>query len=211
MNAIRYRSNFKLSPQFILDCHKHLLAYKPREAGRFRKVTDDVTTQDATFTLPAPYLIEIQLVDLFEEVADTRRMVAKYKKNFTKTRKSYKRLPKRLKDQAYTLFIATYFHHRMTVIHPFTDGNGRMARLLMCLYLRHRGYGKGSVPPVINSIIYQRREKYLNALNAADKGNFTPFMRFLGTCVITSQTRVRRLMLKTVGETNKTQTLARAA
>jgi Fic family protein len=38
---------------------------------------------------------------------------------------------------------AAFLHHRFVEIHPFTDGNGRVARLLSNLYLIAKGY-----PPV---------------------------------------------------------------
>ncbi|QIF03315.1 Fic family protein [Roseimicrobium sp. ORNL1] len=60
--------------------------------------------------------------------------------------------------------IAAYFHHRFTAIHPFDDGNGRMARLLMNLLLMREGY-----PPVV--IRNGERDAYLYALRQADAGN----------------------------------------
>ena len=60
---------------------------------------------------------------------------------------------------------AAIFHHRFMWIHPFFDGNGRSARLLMNLYLMRQGY-----PPAI--ILKQDRRKYYEALNQANKGNY---------------------------------------
>lgn len=70
--------------------------------------------------------------------------------------------------QKYTLLEAlTVFHHRFVWIHPFFDGNGRTIRLLMNLLLIRAGY-----PPAI--ILQQDRQKYYQALNAANRGRFTP-------------------------------------
>lgn len=63
------------------------------------------------------------------------------------------------------LELATVFHHRLVWIHPFFDGNGRTSRLAMNLLLMRSGY-----PPAV--ILKNDRQKYFNALNAANKGNY---------------------------------------
>jgi Fic family protein len=60
---------------------------------------------------------------------------------------------------------AAVLHHRLVWIHPFFDGNGRTARLVMNLSLMKAGY-----PPAI--ILQQDRKKYYDALNKANKGDY---------------------------------------
>lgn len=60
------------------------------------------------------------------------------------------------------VLLAARFHHRFVYIHPFTDGNGRTARLLMNLLLMGYGY-----PPAIIKADPQRRIAYLDALEQA--------------------------------------------
>ena len=57
---------------------------------------------------------------------------------------------------------AATFHYRFVRIHPFDDGNGRMARLLMNLILIKHGYTVAIIPSA-------ERERYLQELERADQ------------------------------------------
>lgn len=64
-------------------------------------------------------------------------------------------------------------HFKLTAIHPFSDGNGRTARLLMNLLLIRAGY-----PPV--AIRPEDRKIYLDGLETASlTEDFTPFQTFM--------------------------------
>lgn len=66
------------------------------------------------------------------------------------------------KGETHPVLLAAYAHRRLVDIHPFVDGNGRTARLLMNLILINSGYFVVSIPPV-------RRTEYLDALRVAQR------------------------------------------
>ncbi|MCP9490940.1 MAG: Fic family protein [Solirubrobacteraceae bacterium MAG38_C4-C5] len=59
---------------------------------------------------------------------------------------------------------AAFLHHRFTQIHPFQDGNGRVARVLASLVLLRAGW----FPLTIDR---ERKGDYIETLEAADLGN----------------------------------------
>ena len=75
--------------------------------------------------------------------------------------------------------IAAIFHHKFVLIHPFDDGNGRIARLLMNYILI-----KNELTPVV--IKSSDKKNYLNALNQADSGNLNAFIKYIGEQVLWS-------------------------
>lgn len=72
--------------------------------------------------------------------------------------------------------LAALTHHKLVNIHPFADGNGRTARLLMNIVLLQAGY-----PLVI--ILKSDRQRYYQTLAQADGGNVAPFVNFIARAV----------------------------
>jgi len=67
-------------------------------------------------------------------------------------------------------------HYKLVMIHPFIDGNGRVARLFMNLVLMKHGF-----PPAI--ILKVDRKKYYRVLNEANVGNKKPYEDFIGRSI----------------------------
>lgn len=76
---------------------------------------------------------------------------------------------------------AALAQHRLVAIHPFLDGNGRTARLVMNLLLMRDGY-----PPTI--ILRINRRQYYHVLAQADQGREAPLVNFVGRAVERSLT-----------------------
>ena len=68
---------------------------------------------------------------------------------------------------------AAWLHHRFTEIHPFQDGNGRVARALATLVFLQAGW----FPLVISR---NQRSEYITALEAADAGDLKPLITLFG-------------------------------
>ncbi|MBL8499768.1 MAG: Fic family protein [Nitrosomonas sp.] len=80
---------------------------------------------------------------------------------------------------------SAWLHHRFTQIHPFQDGNGRVARALASLvFLR-----EGLFPLVVRE---SDRQEYIGALETADAGNLLPLVSFFAR-------RQRDSILKALG------------
>jgi Fic family protein len=92
-----------------------------------------------------------------------------------------------LKGQCHPVHYAALVHAKLVTIHPFIDGNGRTARLLMNLALLQSGYVITIIPPLM-------RQSYISAIRSANKGNMTPFLDFISEMVYESCKEYLRLL-----------------
>ena len=77
-------------------------------------------------------------------------------------------------------------HLDFVLIHPFVDGNGRVARLMMNLILLQGGFGIALIPPVL-------RSDYIASLEAA-RENDDAFLTLICGCVYETQKDYLRMM-----------------
>ena len=139
------------------------LIHKPLSAGKYKVRPNHVLTLSGTihkYAEPIKVLDEMQ--NLLEWLKEGRKL--------------------------HPVERAALFHYRFVCIHPFDDGNGRMARLLMNLLLMQEGY-----PPCVVRRI--RRREYLQSLEHADStGETDEFVRLLaGELIQTEETMLRVL------------------
>ncbi len=128
-----------IRPVDLLKLHEIVMAgMDDHYAGRIRDM--GVRIMGANFTPPSPLKVSDLLEEMIDYISDNP-------------------------DGISVPVIAAVFHHRFVWIHPFTDGNGRTARLAMNLFLQRLGY-----PPCI--ILKNDRKKYYAALNQANNGNY---------------------------------------
>ena len=85
------------------------------------------------------------------------------------------------KKTLHPIELASSLHNKFVNIHPFTDGNGRAARLLMNWILLRNKF-----PPIIIEV--SNKEQYYKAIEDADKGDQKPFAVFLANQLLSQYT-----------------------
>lgn len=114
----RYLKRGDFDKEFILDLHKILLSGKVRkqtdQIGEFRTHQNYVGTmgrkREITYTPPEPEMVEKLIDNLIEYI-------------------------EKPKDNYRSLVRIAIIHAQFETIHPFMDGNGRVGRILIPLYL----------------------------------------------------------------------------
>lgn len=120
----------------ILDLHSTILhGIDDANAGRYRSIA--VRISGSMVVLPNPLKVPTLMADFVKEMG---------------TRSDW-----------HPVELAAEAHYQLVTIHPFIDGNGRTARLLMNLLLFQKGY-----PPAL--IRKRDRISYLKALEKAQLG-----------------------------------------
>lgn len=82
--------------------------------------------------------------------------------------------------ELHPVILAATFHYRFVSIHPFDDGNGRMARILMNLILMQFGY----LPVVLKQ---EHKGDYFLALQRADAGDLSDFIALIAQNLMASE------------------------
>jgi len=156
------RASRPLTPSFIKELHQAITRTQntytatdtlgrvvesdlPR--GEWKRVANHVLRQDGAlleYTPPEHVAAEIdRLVELWRAIETAR---------------------------VHPIVQAAWLHHRFVQIHPFADGNGRVARALTLLVMEKHHYA----PLVVDR---WHRTDYLKALDVANEGDLRPLIR----------------------------------
>lgn len=149
-DSVEHDKRHTLSEVFIRSLHQLVVKETdPAYAGKYRDGNVSITGSDH---IP-PDVSEVNI--LMREIIDW-------------VRKNQRKM--------HPIELAALLHHKIVFIHPFFDGNGRTARLVMNVLLMQAGY-----PLVV--ILKNDRKKYYDALDKADKGKPQPFVQFVAQAV----------------------------
>jgi Fic family protein len=94
------------------------------------------------------------------------------------------------KSCLHPVLLAAYAHRRLAEVHPFVDGNGRTARLLMNLILINAGYRVVSIPPICRHSYYAALQSAQHLPSAVND----QFNRFICECELESQRDYCRML-----------------
>jgi len=93
-----------------------------------------------------------------------------------------------LRESLHPVELAAQVHKKFVYIHPFIDGNGRVARLLMNLALIQAGYVLAVISPVL-------RGEYIMTIQAAHKDD-SAFVKFIAEALYETQQDYLRMFIK---------------
>ena len=142
-----------LNDTFLMKLHKRMFGQVWKWAGEYR--TTERTERNIGV---APYQIPVKLKTLFDDVKF-------WMENHT--------FP--------NLEIAVRLHHRLVLIHPFPNGNGRISRLMADLLMQQLGEPRLYWGDASLNDITDLRKKYIDALHAADSEDYTELIKFVTT------------------------------
>jgi Fic family protein len=143
--------------------HLHKLFYHhidEDEGGRYRKTKAIIT--GSKYPLPKPEELLSYMKEMILHFKETR-------------------------ETKHPVEAAALLHKEFVFIHPFADGNGRVARLLMNLVLLQEGYNIATIPPIT-------RNQYIEALELAHTDD-RDFIDFIARMVRETQKDYLRLFL----------------
>lgn len=88
------------------------------------------------------------------------------------------------------LIKAAMIHYQFETIHPFEDGNGRIGRLLITLYLCKKGDMKSALLYISGFLTKNRDEYYDSLLRVSQKSDWTDWIKYFLTAINTQSLEV---------------------
>lgn len=93
-----------------------------------------------------------------------------------------------LEDETDTLIKAALAHYQFETIHPFLDGNGRIGRLLITLFLKEKGLLTTPALYISYFLKKNRIEYYDRMMEVRNKGNYEQWIEFFLRAIYESAT-----------------------
>ena len=147
------RSKCPITLETVLELHGQVFRLIVPDAGHWRRI--NVRIQGAKFSPPR----------MEKVITEMENWLAEYQQRDIQG------------EDVFTL--AAWMHYEFERIHPFSDGNGRIGRLLLNLHFLKRNW-----PPV--HVLPAHRDDYLDALNSVAKNDFIPLENLLKTLMASS-------------------------
>ncbi len=141
-----------LTPGIILQLHRDLYSFSEGETGGHYKIADNVIAE----TVDGESRVRFRPVPAFQVSEAMIELCDKFNKSWNSN----------VLDK---LLLIPMFVLDFLCIHPFSDGNGRMSRLLTLLLLYKAGYIAGKYIS-IEAIIEQTKETYYETLQDSSFG-----------------------------------------
>lgn len=135
-----------INPNVLLQLHKELYKFVPVEGGRWKNVDNEIseTFSDGTRRTRFVPVQAFETPAAIQELCDSLKI-------------------RRQKEDVDPLILTSLFILDFLSIHPFNDGNGRMARLLTLLMLYQHGFEVGRYIS-LEKIVESRKEGYYESL-----------------------------------------------
>ena len=145
-------AHIPFSPNVVRQLHRDLYQFAAQPGGDWKNSDNLVTEQRPDGTVA----VRFTPVNSFETPAAMDELHQRFDEAWQA-------------DQHHRLLLAGAYTLDFLVIHPFTDGNGRMSRLLSLLLLYKGGYEVGRFIS-IEKLIEESKETYYQALAASTEG-----------------------------------------
>lgn len=142
----------------FLDAHTVLMKYFDDDNGYYRNHGEGVKKgEKVIYTAPQSVLVPSLMKSLFKFMNDNEKNI-------------------------HPLVLAAIFHYYFVYIHPFSDGNGRIARFWVSLILTNWNYKFAYIP--IEEEIYLNQEEYYDSIAQSHiNGNANVFIDFMLNCI----------------------------
>ena len=106
-------------------------------------------------------------------------------------------------EELHPLIRASIMHHQFAYIHPFFDGNGRMARILTSYFLQQKQYDVARFF-ILDDYYDIDREEYSDKLHSADSGQKTEWIEYflegIAFSLQAALSRINKLKRKEIDE-----------